>query len=73
MLRTRCDDAYLFFIACDTRRNGRAADKIAWSDFEHHVICDGPKGKIQDVFCNAVSDRGAPGTYKTGIEVNTKI
>ena len=40
------------------------ADKIAGSDFEHHVLCDGPKGKIQEVFCNELSDRGAPGTDK---------
>ena len=26
---------------------------------------DGPKGKMQDAFCNAISDRGAPGTVKT--------
>jgi hypothetical protein len=29
-------------------------------------------GKIQEVFCNAISDRGAPGTYKTGIAVKIK-
>ena len=27
-------------------------------------IVDGPKGKMQDAFCNAISDRGAPGTDK---------
>ena len=41
MLRTRCDDAYLFFIASKLvrkkRRNGRAADKIVWNDFEHQL------------------------------------
>ena len=24
------------------------ADKIVWNDFEHRVLCDGPKGKIHD-------------------------
>ena len=29
------------------------------------IFVDGPKGKIQDVFCNVISDRGAPGTVIT--------
>jgi hypothetical protein len=37
------------------------------------IIVDDPKGKIQDVFCNALSVRGVPGTFKTGIEVKVKI
>ena len=28
--------------------SGQRLDKIAGSDFEHHVLCDGPKGEGQE-------------------------
>ena len=70
MLRTRCDDAYLFFLYRNNSKNnnlsstGEMAERLTKSSGTilniNCILVDGPEGKIQEVFCNACSDRGAP-------------
>jgi hypothetical protein len=59
------------FFAMTRRVEDRSPEyKIAGSDFEHRVFCDGPQGKVQEVFCNAIPEGERLVTVSTGSVTN---